>query len=724
MKLEDEGLIGDSRAFVYLAVVNDLTPVCQQGTFVLRKNMTPDQVVNALLAPPDVKYVDIGLRTGLRLEQITAKLQSLHPELPMDASEFYDIVKSPPAELLADYPWLTKILADAPKGASLEGFLWPATYRVLPDTTPEELVRLMLDAFAQNVGPERMAVPAARGMSFYQIVTLASIVEREAQLPEEMPLIAGVYANRLDPKKWGLGLLQSDPTIFYIHDTLELAKVPVPEWVNYVFWDRIKGGLTNDRASTRARSVQHLHEQGPSAWTDRHADDQRDRRGARSGHQGRLPVLPGEGRRQQDDGVRQDAQGARGQRQEVHETARMTDAPGQAAWPSPADFAAAPTAAERLRWEEADRAARPERLARLRARFAEAGVDTYFGVRREHMRYLTGFTLGEGEEKVAGNSGQFLVSADDVAVLADSRYTIQARREAPDARIVEAYNDLPARWPELMSSVGARRVAVEAGFVSHAVWGRLAAAAPDVELVPVEGWVEADRAVKEPAEVERIAAACAVADRALATLLPEIRLGDDRGRSRAPSRVADPHRRRRGTRVRCRLPGRPGGRLAPWRTRRPPDHRRLGAALRLRRPGGGLPKRHDADPLRRRAVGSATWRSTRPSRERRPPRSPRSRRRSRWWVRVAGCRAAGRSTESPETSSWRRGTATISDTGPVTASDSPPTRCRRSGGSPPRPRCQARRSSRSSRGSISMARWASGSRTWSRSMRPRVASNG
>jgi Xaa-Pro aminopeptidase len=61
--------------------------------------------------------------------------------------------------------------------------------------------------------------------------------------------------------------------------------------------------------------------------------------------------------------------------------------------------------------------------------------------------------------------------------------------------------------------------------VPFALWGRLAAAAPDVELVPVEGWVEADRATKEPAEVERIAAACAVADRALAALLPEIRLG-------------------------------------------------------------------------------------------------------------------------------------------------------------------------------------------------------
>ncbi|HEX6867270.1 MAG TPA: Xaa-Pro peptidase family protein [Candidatus Limnocylindrales bacterium] len=164
-------------------------------------------------------------------------------------------------------------------------------------------------------------------------------------------------------------------------------------------------------------------------------------------------------------------------------------------------------------------------MARLRARFDEASVDAYFGVRREHMRYLTGLALGDGEEKVAGNSGQFVVSGNEVVVLADSRYRIQARREAPDARIFEAYNDLPTRWPDLLASVGARRVAVEAGFVSHALWERLAAAAPEVELVPVEGWVEADRATKEPAEIERIAAACAVADRALAALLPDIRPG-------------------------------------------------------------------------------------------------------------------------------------------------------------------------------------------------------
>ena len=191
----------------------------------------------------------------------------------------------------------------------------------------------------------------------------------------------------------------------------------------------------------------------------------------------------------------------------------------------PADFAPPPPPALRARWAEADRVARPARLGRLRGRFAGAGVDAYFGLRPEHIRYLTGFALDDGEEKNAGVSGQFLVGADEVVLFADSRYRIQAARQAPGTRIEDVYGDLAARWPELVGSLGARRVAVEASVVSKATWDRLAAAAPDVELVPIDGWIEADRAVKEPAELERIAAACAVADRALAVLLPAIRPG-------------------------------------------------------------------------------------------------------------------------------------------------------------------------------------------------------
>ena len=193
--------------------------------------------------------------------------------------------------------------------------------------------------------------------------------------------------------------------------------------------------------------------------------------------------------------------------------------------PVAADFARPPDDATRRRWTEADRAHRPQRLAALRSRLAAEGVDAYFGVKPEHTRWLTGFVLAEGEEKVAGHSGQFLVGGDAVIVVVDSRYTIQARREATGATVDEIGYDLPGAWPRLLASLGARRVAVEAASVTHALWQRLEAAAPGVELVPVEGWVEALRADKTPDEVERIAASCAVADRALATLLPEIRAG-------------------------------------------------------------------------------------------------------------------------------------------------------------------------------------------------------
>src|SRR4051812_15646086 len=193
--------------------------------------------------------------------------------------------------------------------------------------------------------------------------------------------------------------------------------------------------------------------------------------------------------------------------------------------PSPADFAGAPRAADRERWREADAAARPGRTARLRARFEAAGIDAYFGVRREHMRYLTGFSLADGEEKVAGTSGFFVVGGSEVVLLADSRYRIQAHAQATEARVVDGPRDLASGWPALVASVGARRIGVEAAVVPHAVWRRLEAAAPNVELVPVEGWVEADRAIKEPTELERITAACSVADRALAALLPEVKPG-------------------------------------------------------------------------------------------------------------------------------------------------------------------------------------------------------
>jgi Xaa-Pro aminopeptidase len=194
-------------------------------------------------------------------------------------------------------------------------------------------------------------------------------------------------------------------------------------------------------------------------------------------------------------------------------------------WPSPADFAAPATRADHERWAEADRAARPLRLARLRERMVAAGVDGYFGLRWEHMRYLTGLPFDESEVTGAGDSGKFLVTLDEVFVLADSRYTIAVQRDAPESRVFECYNALADRWPDLLTTAGVHRVAIEAMTLPYLVWQALARAVPDVELVPIEGWVEDGRQHKEESELERVAAACAVADRALAALLPSIRPG-------------------------------------------------------------------------------------------------------------------------------------------------------------------------------------------------------
>jgi UPF0755 protein len=238
-RLQDQGFLTDKRAFVFIAMEKKLTSDLRTGDFILRKSMTPDQLVSALLDPHAVAHIDIALRTSLRLEQITAKLETIDG-LTMNPEDFYNLAKHPSAALLKDYDWL-----DLPKGASLEGYLWPGTYQVLPDTTPEELIRLMLDGFHTAI-EGRMDVPAARKMSFYKVLTLASLVEKEVILDVEKPLIAGVFQNRLNPKLFGNGHLGSDVTVFYVNDTLQLAKHPVADWKTYNFWARPKAPLPAD----------------------------------------------------------------------------------------------------------------------------------------------------------------------------------------------------------------------------------------------------------------------------------------------------------------------------------------------------------------------------------------------------------------------------------------------------------------------------------------------
>ena len=238
-RLAADGYVTSERAFLYIALTTTLGDRLQAGTFALRGNMTPQEVVDALINDRvTLTTVQVTFREGLRIEQMTALLQT--KETSVDPREFYELATNPTGELLAEYDWL-----DLPEGASLEGFLYPATYDIVTRsdggatqvTTAEDLIRMLLDQFIAEVGEERMNVPDSRGMSFYEIVTLASIVEHEAALDEERARIAGVYQNRLDGLRGVPQILNADPTVKYAVDTMALEALPFEQWKDYFFWE-------------------------------------------------------------------------------------------------------------------------------------------------------------------------------------------------------------------------------------------------------------------------------------------------------------------------------------------------------------------------------------------------------------------------------------------------------------------------------------------------------
>ncbi len=243
--LADVGVVASKRAFLFQARIDGLAAQLTAGTFALAKNLTPEQVVQGLISNRLVEQsLSITFREGLRIEQMTAKLQTVDGTR-IDPKAFYTLVTHPTTALLNDFPWLLDPRVHA-KGTSLEGFLYPATYSIRTDsiapTDAEGLVRMMLTAFYDKVGQARLDVPAKRGLTFQQVLVLASIVEQEAILDKERPLIAGVYQNRLNPKMWVTGLLESDPTVFYANDTLQLDSLAFAKWQTYVFWDKLPAG--------------------------------------------------------------------------------------------------------------------------------------------------------------------------------------------------------------------------------------------------------------------------------------------------------------------------------------------------------------------------------------------------------------------------------------------------------------------------------------------------
>jgi UPF0755 protein len=166
----------------------------EAGAYNLQGGMTTRQLAESLQTASTTQ-LRITVIEGWRREQIAVALSELG--LSFSSDDFL-------VETAAG-------LDEFPSSQSLEGFLFPDTYFLDPEATPAELAQEMVGNFFAKVDDETLAGFERRGMTLYEAVTLASIVEREARQPEERPLIASVFQNRLSLNM----KLEADPTVQY-----------------------------------------------------------------------------------------------------------------------------------------------------------------------------------------------------------------------------------------------------------------------------------------------------------------------------------------------------------------------------------------------------------------------------------------------------------------------------------------------------------------------------
>ncbi len=185
----------------------------QPGTYTLRHGMSVSEIIDAVSVQgadePDAtieapgQAIRVTFIEGERIEQHAQTLVDAGWE--GDPQAFIDAAYTPASPDRWDF------LGDLPDGASLEGFLFPDTYDIPSNDSAQNVIDRMLSNFDNRFDESMRQAASDQGLSVFEVVTTASIVEREAQAEEERVTVAGLYLNRLDQ---GM-ILQADPTIQY-----------------------------------------------------------------------------------------------------------------------------------------------------------------------------------------------------------------------------------------------------------------------------------------------------------------------------------------------------------------------------------------------------------------------------------------------------------------------------------------------------------------------------
>lgn len=210
-KLRAEGIIRQPLLFSYLVRSQDLDGKLQAGRYLLRPNMTMAEIISAL-QNSRVEEIQVTIVEGSRLEEIAEQVGALGL-MSVTEESFLETARNGAAFKDGHF-----LLQSLPQDASLEGYLFPDTYRFATTATVTSVVETMLDRFDEQYASIEKEVQL-NDVDVHTIVTMASVVQREAQRSDEMSRIAAVFWNRLKPEyadETGGGKLQADPTVQYV----------------------------------------------------------------------------------------------------------------------------------------------------------------------------------------------------------------------------------------------------------------------------------------------------------------------------------------------------------------------------------------------------------------------------------------------------------------------------------------------------------------------------
>lgn len=205
--LAAQDLILDEALFVDYVRSSGIDRRLQAGTYFLSRSQSTIEIAESLLDPRSTQF-PFRILEGWRMEEIAAAIDA-NPYFGFSGADFLQVVGEG-ASLDSDALTFAQTVG-LPEAASLEGFLFPDTYTLPAQITPEGLRQILTTQFLERLGAESIANASAQNFSLFEVAALGSIVQREAVQVDEMPAIAGVYRNRLNQ---GMKL-DADPTVQY-----------------------------------------------------------------------------------------------------------------------------------------------------------------------------------------------------------------------------------------------------------------------------------------------------------------------------------------------------------------------------------------------------------------------------------------------------------------------------------------------------------------------------